>query len=337
MLSRRLIPLFVAALLLGSAAAHAKTLKIATVAPEGSAWMREMRAVATEIDRRTAGRVRLKFYPGGVMGNDKTVLRKMRAGQLQGGAFTSGSLAGVYPDLELYGIPLLFRSRDEVDYVRSRMDAGMIDGLQKVGLSAMAINDQSFAYLMSQKPAREVADLEGAKVWIQEGDSMSLTGFGLAGVSPVQLSLADVYTALQTGLVDTIAAPLQGAIALQWHTKVRYVTDVPLSYLTGALVIEGRAFDALTSEDQRVVREAVREAAGRLDAETLRGEAGARKALESEGIQFVSPTTPEEVERWHDMARSTVETLRKEGIYSEAVIDEIERLLAEYRSGAGRP
>jgi TRAP-type C4-dicarboxylate transport system substrate-binding protein len=337
MLPRRIIPLFVALVLLGSGPAQAKTLKIATLAPEGSAWMREMRAVAVEIDRRTDGRVRLKFYPGGVMGNDKTVLRKMRAGQLQGGAFTSGSLASVYPDLELYGIPLLFRSRDEVDYVRSRMDAGMIAGLENAGLSAMAINDQSFAYLMSQKPAREVADLEGAKVWIQEGDAMSLTGFGLAGVSPVQLSLADVYTALQTGLVDTIAAPLIGAIALQWHTKVRYVTDVPLSYLTGALVIEGRAFGSLTSEDQRVVREAVREAAGRLDAETLRGEAGARKALEAEGIEFVSPATPEEVERWHDMARRTVQKLRTEGVYSEAVIDEIERHLAEYRSGAGRP
>jgi TRAP-type C4-dicarboxylate transport system substrate-binding protein len=153
----------------------------------------------------------------------------------------------------------------------------------------------------------------------------------------VQLSLADVYTALQTGLVDTVAAPPMGAIALQWHTKVRYVTDVPLSYLTGALVIEGKAFGALTPEDQRILREVVRKAARRLDAQTLRGEAGARKALEAEGIEFVSPTTPEEVERWHDMARRAVEKFREGGIYSEAVIDEIERHLAEYRSGAGRP
>jgi len=333
----RCILLPLVALLVGSAPAHARTLKLATLAPEGSAWMQEMRAVAREIEARTDGRVRLKFYPGGVMGNDKTVLRKVRAGQLHGGAFTSGALADVYPDLELYGIPLLFRSRDEVDYVRTRMDAGMIAGLAEAGLATMAITEQGFAYLMSRKPAREVADLAGAKVWTQEGDSMSLAAFEIAGVSPVQLQLADVYTALQTGLVDTVAAAPMGAIALQWHTRVRYVTDVPLSYLTGALVIDARVFGSLAAEDQRIVREVVREASKRLDAETRRGDAGARKALEAEGIEFVSPTTPEEVERWHAVSRRTVERLRRDGDYSQAAIDEIQRHLAEYRSGAARP
>lgn len=338
-MSSRLILLLAALAVLcsGSATVHAKTLKIATVAPEGSGWMREMRAAAAAIEERSAGRVRLKFYPGGVMGNDKTVLRKIRAGQLHGGAFTSGSLASVYPDLELYGIPLLFRSYDEADYVRARMDGGMIAGLEEVGLVALAINDQGFAYLMTQTPAREVADLERTKVWIQEGDAMSLTAFESAGVSPVQLSLADVYTALQTGLVDTVAAPLMGAIALQWHTKVRYVTDVPLSYLTGTLVVDARTFRALSAEDQQIVGQVVRESAARLDAEARKGEAGARKALESQGIEFVAPTTPEEVERWHALARGAMAELRKEGIYSEPIIDEIERHLADYRSASGSP
>ncbi len=326
-----------AVLLSGAGSAHAKPLKIATVAPEGSSWMREMRAAAAAVEERSAGRVRLKFYPSGVMGNDKTVLRKIRAGQLHGGAFTSGSLHSVYPDLELYGIPLLFRSYDEADYVRARMDDGMIAGLEEVGLIALAINDQGFAYLMTQNPAREVADLEGTRVWIQEGDAMSLTAFESAGVSPVQLSLADVYTALQTGLVDTVAAPPMGAIALQWHTKVHYVTDVPLSYLTGTLVIDARAFGALRAEDQQILRQVVRESAARLDAEARKGEAGARKALESQGIEFVAPSTPQEVERWNALAQGAMAELRKEGIYSEAVIDEIERHLAEYRSASGRP
>jgi TRAP-type C4-dicarboxylate transport system substrate-binding protein len=289
------------------------------------------------VEERTAGRVRLKFYPAGVMGNDKTVLRKIRAGQLHGGAFTSGSLASVYPDLELYGIPLLFRSYDEVDYVRARMDDRMIAGLEEAGMVSLAINDQGFAYLMTQRPSREVADLEGAKVWIQEGDAMSLTAFQSAGVSPVQLSLADVYTALQTGLVDTVAAPLMGAIALQWHTRVGYVTDVPLSYLTGTMVIDARAFRALGAEDQRILGEVVRESAARLDAEAREGEAGARKALEAQGIEFVAPATPQEVERWHELARGAMAELRKEGIYSEPVIDEIERHLADHRSASGSP
>jgi TRAP-type C4-dicarboxylate transport system substrate-binding protein len=334
--SMMMLPALLAAILLAGSAGSA-TLKIATVAPEGSAWMREMRAAAAAVKERTEGRVRLKFYPGGVMGNDKTVLRKIRAGQLQGGAFTSGSLASVYPELELYGIPLLYRSYDEVDSVRARMDPGMIAGLEKVGLVSMAINDQGFAYLMTQKPSREVADLQGTKVWIQEGDAMSQTAFEAAGVSPVQLSLADVYTALQTGLVDTVAAPPMGAIALQWHTRIRYVTDVPLSYLTGTLVIDARAFRKLGAEDQAILREVVRASAARLDEETRNGEAAARQALENQGIEFVAPTTPEEVERWNGIAGDAMAKLRKEGIYDDAVIDEIERHLADYRGGSGQP
>ena len=189
----RLLVLLVILVLSGAAvipaAAGARTLKIATVVPEGSAWMQEMRQVAKEIAAKTEERVALKFYPGGVMGNDKTVLRKIRAGQLHGGAFTSGGLAPVFPDLELYGIPLLFRSYAEVDYVRERMDAGMIAGFEKAGFAALAISEGGFAYLMSQEPARQVSDLAGRKVWIQEGDVMSMTAFEVAGVSAVQLPL----------------------------------------------------------------------------------------------------------------------------------------------------
>lgn len=311
--------------------AGAQTLKIAAVVPDGTGWMREMRNSAKEIATRTEGRVRFKFYPGGVMGNDKTVLRKIRAGQLQGGAFTSGALAGVYPDIDLYGLPLIFRSYDEVDYVRERMDDSIIAGLGRAGFVALAINDGGFAYLMSQRPMREVGDLRGAKVWIQEGDVMSKTAFDIARISPVQLPLADVYTALQTRLIDTLGAPAMGAIALQWHTKVKYLTDVPLTYLTGTFVIDAKVFAELRTDDQRMIREAMSAAARRLDANSRRGELDARQALQDQGIEFVTATTPEEVERWRDVSRQALAVLREKQIYSDALIDELLRHLEDFR------
>ncbi len=332
--SRFLLLLVSAGLLVLPASAPARTLKIATVVPEGSAWMKEMRQVGKEIEQKTQGRVRFKFYPGGVMGNDKTVLRKLRAGQLQGGAFTSGALAQVYPDIDLYGLPLVFRDYQEVRYVRERMDEALIAGLERTGFVVLAITDGGFAYLMSQRPMRQVSDLGGAKVWTQEGDVMSATALKIAGVSPVQLSLADVYTALQTGLIDTVGAPAMGAIALQWHTKVKYLTDVPLTYLTGTFVIDGKVFATLEPEDQRVVREVVREAAQRLDAGSREGEQSALRALREQGIQFVSAATAAEEKRWHDITRQATLVLRKKQIYSDALFDEIERLVEEYRNGA---
>jgi TRAP-type C4-dicarboxylate transport system substrate-binding protein len=319
------------ALLLAAPPAWARALKIATVVPEGSAWMQDMRQAAAEIREKTQGRVQFKFYPGGVMGNDKTVLRKMRAGQLQGGAFTSGALSQIFPDLELYGAPLLIRSYAEVDYVRSRMDPDMVAGLERAGIVALAITDAGFAYLMSQRPMRQVDDLSGAKVWIQEADVMSEKAFEIAGVSPVQLSLADVYTALQTGLVDTVTAPPMGAIALQWHTKVKYLTDFPLTYLTGVFALDARAFGRLQPGDQAVVREVIREAAQRQDESARVGAERAKEALRQQGIEFVTPATPEEVERWRDIGRQTLRAMRERGVYSKATIDALVRHLEDYR------
>jgi TRAP-type C4-dicarboxylate transport system substrate-binding protein len=332
----RRIPLLIlmAAVLCLPAAASARKLKIATIVPEGSSWMEGMRQAGREIEEKTEGRVQFKFYPGGVMGSDETVLRKIRAGQLQGGAFTSGALARIYPDIDLYGMPLQFRSYEEVDYVRERMDADLMAGLERKGFVPLSISDGGFAYLMSQKPVRSVGDLDGARVWIQEGDVMSETAFDIAGISPTQLPLADVYTALQTRLIDTIAAPPMGAIALQWHTKVKYLTDVPLTYLIGVFVIDARAFGKLHPEDQKVVRDVVREAARNQELQDRKGDENAKQALRDQGIEFVTAATAEEEQRWHDIQDQALVVLREKQIFTPAVIDAIEGYLEEYRSPA---
>jgi len=318
--------------LLAAGGATARTLKIATVLPEGSSWMREMRAAGGEIAKETRDRVKLKFYPGGIMGDDKTVLRKLRAGQLHGAAFTSGALAQVVPDTELYSLPFLFRNYAEVDYVRERLDPAIRSGLEAAGFAVLAISDGGFAYLLSRKPLRKVDDLVGTKVWIIEGDIMSETALEVAGVTPVPLPLADVYTGLQTGLVDTIAAPPQGAIAFQWHTKVKYLTDVPLMYLVGVLAVDRRVFDKLSDQDQKTVRNIIGAAARRLDSENRRGDVAAKQALANQGIEFVTASSDAELERWRDIAVEAVDLLRKQDRYSDQMIDDIQATLETFRS-----
>jgi TRAP-type C4-dicarboxylate transport system substrate-binding protein len=277
MLSMLLFCLFFAAV----PGAWARTLKIATIVPDGSSWLTEMRKAGDEIKQKTAGRVKLKFYPGGVMGTDKTVLRKVRVGQLQGGAFTSGALASVYPDIELYSLPLLFRDYEEVDFVRSRLDEKLKAGLARNGFEALAITDGGFAYVLSQKPIRKVEDMAGTRVWLVEDDKMTDVALRMAGVAPVPLPIADVYTALQTGLVDTVAAPPIGAIAFQWHTRVRYLTDVPIMYLAGIFAVDKKAFSRISARDRKIVREVIFAAAKRLDIENRADEINAREALET--------------------------------------------------------
>jgi TRAP-type C4-dicarboxylate transport system substrate-binding protein len=314
--------------------ASARTLKIATIVPDGSSWLSEMRKAGEEIKEKTQGRVKLKFYPGGVMGGDKTVLRKVRAGQLHGGAFTSGALAAVYPDIELYSLPLLFRDYDEVDFVRSRLDEQLMQGLARNGFEALAITDGGFAYVLSQKPIRKVEDMKGTRVWLVEDDKMTDVALRIAGVAPVPLPIADVYTALQTGLVDTVAAPPIGAIAFQWHTRVNYLTDVPIMYLAGIFAVDQKAFSRISKKDRKVVREVVSAAAKRLDKANRADEINAREALGNQGIEFVSALSRDEVQRWRSISSQAISEMRGSGRYSDEMISEILTLLEEHRSGA---
>ena len=327
----RMITVLLAALFFAPAG-QALTLKIATIVPDGSSWLMEMRQAGKEIEKKTEGRVKLKFYPGGVMGGDKTVLRKIRARQLQGGAFTSGALAEIFPDIELYSLPLVFKNYDEVDYVRAEMDKKLKAGLAKRGFEVLSISDGGFAYVLSQVPVSRVEDLKGMKFWSVEDDKMTEVALDVAGVSPVPLPIADVYTALQTGLIDTVAAPPMGAIAFQWHTKVSYLTDVPLMYLTGVLAIDKRAFDKISPADQKVVRDTIKVAARSLEEEGRLGELGAREALQNQGIEFVSAESEEEILRWHQMSEEAIAKLRAMNRYSNENMDEMLEILEQYRA-----
>ncbi len=270
--------------------ATALTLKIATISPDGTSWMKALRQGAAEIKARTAGRVKIRFYPGGIMGSDRNVLRKIRIGQLHGGALTGGGLQQIYIDSQIYSLPFTFRSLQEVDYVRERMDPLIIKGLYERGYVSFGLAEGGFAYLMSNQPIRANGDLKGHKVWVPEGDTMSQMAFSSAHVSPVPLPLPDVLTGLQTGLIDTIGSSPVGAIALQWHTRVKYVTDTPLIYLYGILIVKRQVFERLGATDQAVVREVMSAVFRRLNRLNREENAQARQALMDEGVEFVRPT-----------------------------------------------
>jgi len=326
-----LLPMTLALLAAAAIQAHAVTLKLATVAPDGTTWMTEMRKGADEIAERTGGRVKFKFYPGGVMGNDNSVMRKIRVGQLQGGAFPAGSLAGVFPDTLIYSLPFLFRSYEEVDYVRQRVDPLIREGVEKNGFVVLGISEGGFAYMMCKDPLSKVADLKGQKVWLPEGDVIAATVFRMTGVTPVSLPLGDVYTGLQTGLVDTVGISPMAAIAFQWHTSVRYLTDAPLVYLAGMLVVDKKAFSRLDPADQAVVREVMGRTFAQLDRLNRRDNAEARRALLNQGIQFVTPS-PDELARWHEIAEKAIVQLGIDKVYSPEMLKTVRRHLADFRT-----
>lgn len=322
-----------ALLLLGAAPLMAATLKIATVAPDGTTWMKEMRTAADQVETATDGRVAIKFYPGGVMGNAPTVLRKMRIGQLQGGAFTSSELAGLYPDLFIYGIPFLFRNHAEADFVRARLDEKLKDGFRKRGYTTLGIAGGGFAYLMSDREISSGDELANAKVWVPEGDEVSELSLRLAGVSPIPLPLSDVYTGLQTGLIDTVVNTPAGAIAFQWHTKVEYFTDLPVVYVTGLLVVDNKTFDRLAPTDRAMLLDVMGAAMERLEKANESDNAQAKEVLAKEGVAPIRPNAAE-MDSWRDLAGRTVKELADSDRLEFELLEETRQLLQSYRSQA---
>ena len=327
---RRLTLLLLVALLPLTANA-ATTFKIATVVPDGTGWMKAMRAGADEIDNRTEGRVKFRFYPGGIMGNDASVLRKMRVGQLHGGALSSGGIAMLYPESQVYTIPFIFHDYDEVDYARKQMDAALIAGLEQQGYISFGISEGGFSYLMSNIPVSGVDDLKGIKVWVPEGDDIARTAFEASGISPVSLPLTDVLTGLQTGLIDTVANSPVGAIALQWHTRVKYLTLSPLMYIYGSMVVSKKQFDKLKKEDQQVVSEVMGNVFEQLDEQNRKDNESALQALKQQGVEFVIPSDAE-TQRWRDSLKTAMEKLLADGLFDPAMKQQLEQHLQTYRN-----
>ncbi len=311
--------------------AHAVTLKIATVTPENSQWMKDMRASAAEIKERTEGRVQIKYYGGGIKGDDKKVLGQIRIRQLQGGAFTPSALSSQYPDLNLYGMPLIFDSEEEAAYVRSRLDERLSEGLEEAGFVNFGFATSGFANILSNTPVRSLADLKGKRVWVPEGDEISYASMEALSLSPVTLPLTDVLTGLQTGLIDIVAIPPMVALIMQWHTKVKFVTRVPLVYTLGFMAIDRKTFEKISPADQSIVHEVMERTYKNFNRVNLEDNEGAFQALVKSGIEMVDFDEQAYLDT-RKLLLASNRQMGQQGKFTLELYDEMMGYVDEYRS-----
>lgn len=322
--------LLAALLLLAGHSSHAATFKVATLSPDGSFWMKTMREAGKEVEAATDSRVKFKWYPGGVMGDDKAVLRKMRVGQLQGAALAMGELVSFYPDSQAYGLPFLFRNYDEVDYVRSQLDASLLAGFSEGGIEVLGIAEGGFGYFLTAEPVRVPADLQQQKVWVPQNDVVSARLAQSIGVTPIPLTLPDVLPGLQTGLVNTVAVSPMGAIVLQWHTRVAHITDIPLMYFCGVISLTGKSFNKLSADDQTAVKTVFGKAFKLIDERNRLDNVKAFEALKNQGVETVVLTEAER-DAWLALQAPGEQMMQSEGQLSTEALERIKGLVEAFR------
>lgn len=306
------------------------TFKIATVSPDGLPWMERFRYGVEEIANKTDGRVKFKIYPGGVQGDDQTVLRKMRIGQLHGAVVAAGSLTRFYPDLQIYNLPLMFRNFQEVDYVRSRMDSRIAKGLERNGIVTFPFIETGFAYMLSNTPITSVDDLNDIKAWVPNNDPVVMKLIQSFGLTPISLNITDVLAGLETGLIDTVTVPPFVAIALQWHNHVQYITDLPIMYIYSTLAIDEKAYNRIDRPDRRIVEEVLGRVFRKIDDNNRKSNKAAYQALLDQGITPVTPS-PTELEGWQRLATQSIETLVQSDTISRQSVDRINSHLEQFR------
>jgi len=327
-LSKLLIILFCLCYILP---AQAKTFKIATAAPDGTFWMKQIRAGAKEIKRRTNGRVKFKFYPGGVMGSEEVTMKKIRIHQLQGAAVSNGILARFYPDSQIYALPMLFNSFAEVDYVRKIFDKKIIDGLEKGGMISFGLSEGGFAYAMSTRPINKMGDLSGYKVWAPINNKQVELTLKSIGISPIPLNIGDVLAGLQTNLIDTVTVVPIGAIALQWHTQIKYVTNVPLMYIYATLLVDKKEFYKISKDDQKIIKEILNKVFDRIGKQNRKDNVSAFNALANQGIKIITPDKAA-LDLWYKKGEKARDTIKSQGVMSVEAIEKIIKLLIKFRN-----
>lgn len=328
-----LLRLAVIVALLAPALASAMTLRISTLYPEGTSVVMALKAASDEIEKRTEGRVSLRIYPGGVMGDDRAVQRKISIGQLHGALAQGGAFSRFYRDSQILNLPIAFRSYEEVDHVRQTLDPLIREGFRDNGWVMFGPVDGGFAYVMSQKKVDSVQALREQKLWLPANDSGSEKAARVFGVSPIMLSVGTVLTSLQTGAIDAFAAPPVAALTLQWHSRVKHMTDVPLLYTYGMLAISDKYFGKLSADDQQVVQEILEAAFAKMDRDSREENLRAYDAIQQQGLNLVSPSDTQLAE-WRSYADRAVDQLVADGEITRAMLDRLQALLTEYRGGS---
>jgi TRAP-type C4-dicarboxylate transport system substrate-binding protein len=296
-------------------------LKVATLAPEESTWMRIMRSMDAEVREATGDAVGFKFYPNAVQGDEAVVLRRIRNGQLHGAGVSGAGLGAIAPEVRVLELPFLLESDAEVDRAHAAIDDILEAAIEEKGFILLGWAEVGPIHLFTNTPVRSAPDMSGVKMWLWEGDPVSEAIFEAFRIPPIPLSIAHVMTSLQTGMIDGVYASPYACIALQWFTRISHMMATPMAHATGGVVVSKKAFEKIPSDHQATVRRIAREHLDEIVAATRRENLAALTTLTEQGVTSVAPD-PAAMAGFRERAREVWQTLSGD-LYPESLLERV--------------
>lgn len=316
--------LVLAALFMSASVAFgAQQIKLAVLVPEGTTWGSNLKKLSKEIEAATNNEVAFKIYFGGVSGDEPDVIRKIRIGQLHGGIFTGKTLGDIYGDVRAMEIPFTFYdNKAKATATLTKLTPQFNQGLKSKGFINLGFYEIGHVYVVSTKKIANLAELKGVKIWSWEGDQLVEAMLESLQLVSVPLAIPDVLSSLSTGIINAAYAPPLAILALQWHTKIKYLVDFPTANSIGALLISDKIWSKIKPDHQQKIQALSQKFIAEVNQKNAAENDMARAQLKKGGVEFIS--FPAEDYKKAAAARSTVISKVKDKYISSKIIQTLD-------------
>ncbi|MCC6811499.1 MAG: TRAP transporter substrate-binding protein DctP [Deltaproteobacteria bacterium] len=234
-------------------------IKLGTVAPEGSPWQQLLRELNEDWSRRTSGRVTLRVYPGGVLGDETDLVKKLRIGQIHAVALSGSGMEHLEPAVTCLQLPLMFDTYEELDRARDLIAPEIERRLREKGFVVLNWSDAGWVRFFTKRPAFTPQDIQTMKLFTSAADEVTLKNYRAAGFKVVPLATTDMQTALSTGMIDAFDVPPLLALLNQWFPSAPHMLDINWAPVVGATIVTQKIWDKLAPEERDALAASARQ------------------------------------------------------------------------------
>ncbi|MCS7212972.1 MAG: TRAP transporter substrate-binding protein DctP [Candidatus Calescibacterium sp.] len=273
-------------------------IKAGSLAPAASVWMQLWNDTAQKVKERIKN-LKITTYPGGVMGDEEEMIRKIRIGQLHVGAFTIKGIKKIAPEVGVLDVPFLFRNYREVDHITSKFRKEFSDYFEKNGFKILVFAEQGFVYYYSKNPnITSYRDLGKTRVWAWKDERIMINVAKILGTSPIYIAVPDVLSALETGMLESLQTSPVACLSLQWCKLMKVIIDYPYRYEPGVVVIYKKVWDGLPEDVKKAFESVIKEEEPLYNKKIREAQENAKQKLREMGVKFVKPS--EEDLKWFE-------------------------------------